>query len=465
MSWLVRGLTRIHGRLRATSDSTVVAVDKGPPRDHVPPVRVSRVGRYAFLLAVACAAASFGELSWLVVRPGGLGGFDLLHMYAAALVWRHSLNPYVSATVVSETNRLAPIFGSDVGYPAFPYLPWYLLAFVPLTLLPFFGVYVGWIVLSGALVAWSTRLWAQWTALRIRWWVVCGLVIVAAPFEEIVHWGETSVLVLGLITLSYALCRRRRWTPVGIVAIIALALKPQVAPWLPLGYLLLSRASHNSWRPYLAGLGIGLGAVVGIPLIVDPRLWPEWLNHFAHYSAVISTSQQDVASIPGLERWLPGTTSGSVGFNDPVVWFLAVGAVGCIVLWLWHASKRPEWRPPTSVASWVAWVGVPNTVLASVSPYFHTYDLITWLPLLIWGIAANPQTVRHWTLWLVLAGLMVTRVVQRIVPIPPPAAGSTTPAVVVAFLLLLGTWLFLQEEAGPVMVGPRAGRLGTPQTR
>jgi hypothetical protein len=443
----------------------MVAAEKAPPRDHVPPLRTSRFGRYAFLLAVASAAASFGELSWLVVRPGGLGGFDLLHMYAAALVWRHSLNPYVSAAVVSETNRLAPIFRSDVGYPAFPYLPWYLLAFVPLTLFPFFGLYIGWIVLSAALVAWSTKLWAQWTALQVRWWVVSALVIVAAPFEEIVHWGETSVMVLGLITLSYALCRRRRWTAVGIVAIVALALKPQVAPWLPLGYLLLSRASHNSWRPYLAGTGIGIGAVVGIPLIVDRRLWLEWLSHFAHYGAVISTSQQDVASIPGLERWLPGTSSGNVGFNDPVVWFVAVGAAGCVGIWLWHASRRPEWCPSTNVASWVAWVGVPNTVLVSASPYFHTYDLVTWLPLLIWGIAANPQSVHHWTTWLVFSGLMVTRVVQRIVPIPPPALGSTTPAVVVAFLLLLGGWLRVQEGGGSVKPIRRSGPVGTPQPR
>ncbi|MHB1500594.1 MAG: glycosyltransferase 87 family protein [Candidatus Dormibacteria bacterium] len=403
-------------------------------------------GRLVFAVAIAVIVALDIWTLVLVLSSHGLGGPVFRNAYAAAVLLGGGHNPYASQAILHELERIAPNSGFSANFPLFPYLPWYPIVLWPLTLVPFQSAYEIWVLAAVVMVAWSARAWLRWCGFRGRQWMILVPLLVAAPVEEVVHYGETSALVLAGMTVSFALFQRRNWMAVGAVAVLVAALKPQDAVWLPTGYLLLVLVSdRKSWGKYTRGLLLGLGAVVLLPLAVNIHLWLSWWENFHRFAAAIGDSQLDVAGVVGIERWLPHGGIGTVSLHDPTVW--AVGGLGgvALVAWVWRALTTPGWVHADPVDRWIALVAVPATLIMAFGPYFHTYDLLAWVPLLLWGLVRQPRSLKWMITWLILAGLEVTRVIQYIIPFPDRTLGSTTPLFVSGMVVLVGAWLGMAE--------------------
>jgi hypothetical protein len=118
-------------------------------------------------------------------------------------------------------------------YGVLPYVypPYFALAIAPLSRLPLDQAYAAWLAISAAILScflWATSRYAGLT--RAQTWLYAAATASFVPtFMCLVH-GQTSIALLGLLTLALFSLRRDRQVPAGVALGLALVKPPLVLP-------------------------------------------------------------------------------------------------------------------------------------------------------------------------------------------------------------------------------------------
>ncbi|MHB8314084.1 MAG: glycosyltransferase 87 family protein [Candidatus Dormibacteria bacterium] len=399
----------------------------------------------AIIVAMAFATAWESLVGLFASRPSG--GNDYLIFLAASRLTSAGGNPYDAASVLRVAHHLAPWMGLLPPAGGFAYLPWVAVATRPLSLAPFLVGFALWDCISLALIVWSTERWCCWLGgPLLRGWTILLVGLSSASIATLML-GQMDAWLLAGLTLSFGAYRRQWWAVAGVISVATTALKPQAVFLLPVGYMLLVWKTPPARAAYLRGAVAAAIALVGLPLVALPNLWANWWVGAVSFGRSLS-SQIDIASLQGLERWAPTSWGWRLAATDPVV--MGIAGLGILAaLWCyWRVYISPAWLGADAVDRWMTIVAVPMALGLAVSPYLHTYDLLVCVPLLLWGLARHPGQLRSLPTWVVLAGLELS-------PLALAAMGvlrysqlrSPTPFALTAFLCLIGSWLHAAKRA------------------
>ncbi|WP_237214939.1 glycosyltransferase family 87 protein, partial [Falsiroseomonas oryziterrae] len=209
-----------------------------PLRD-APWLNATRLRAYAWMLLAAQAAVAasvlFGE--GLLDLAGNPVGTDFSSFWTAS---RLALDgaPLLAWDPAAHHAAQRALFGADVPYFAFFYPPPFLLACLPLALLPY-----GW-----SLAAWLLATLAAWLgalrALLPQRWAVLAMLAFPAAWVNVTH-GQNGFLTAALFAAAALALDRRAW--VAGLCIGALVIKPHLAVAIPLALLVTRR-----WAAVLA---------------------------------------------------------------------------------------------------------------------------------------------------------------------------------------------------------------------
>ena len=227
--------------------------------------------------------------------------------------------------------------GFVLGDPVHAYTPVFVLAFAPLTALPFDLVWAAWSAVNLALAAWL--LWPL-----PREWRLVGLLLLGP--ELIV--GNVHVLIAAAVVLALRDGRGWAW---------ALPLLTKVTPGVGLVWHLVRR----EWRP----VGQAIGLTVPLVLLsagVAPALWPRW---WAAIVGNLGSPGPEIVWIPLLPRLpvaaalLVYAASRDRAWLVPVVLVLAAPHINLTSLALLAACPRlgvqqaiRNVRPPAGGLAW-----------------------------------------------------------------------------------------------------------------
>jgi hypothetical protein len=172
------------------------------------------------------------------------------------------------------TRDQAWFLGSITKLRPFVYPPSALPLFLPFGLMGFWPAYVGFMLLTGALLAWAT-----WRISHSGLAVALLLVVPSVVLSVVT--GQVSLLIGGLALTAFSL--RRREILAGVLLGIAAAVKPQLLVLFPLALALEAR-----WRALAAAIGAGgaMCAISAAVLGVSP--WFEWIAALPRFSALIN---------------------------------------------------------------------------------------------------------------------------------------------------------------------------------
>lgn len=226
----------------------------------------SRARGYSRLLAILLP---LGALLWVFASPGGKSpngeplGTDFLSFWTASQL---ALAGHTAAPYDPPTHHAAQvaIMSWDPGYFAFFYPPPYLLACLPLALLPYFVALAAWIGLTGLAYLTMLRAWSN----DPRIWIT--MLAFPAVLINAGH-GQNGFLTAALAGGGLILMDRKRPWLAGLL-LGALVIKPHLAILIP-----LALAARGEWRTFLA---TGLGAMLWIGLsflAFGPEAWHGFL--------------------------------------------------------------------------------------------------------------------------------------------------------------------------------------------
>lgn len=262
------------------------------------------------------------------------------------------------------------------------------------------------------LIAWTSRAFADWAPMTAAWaWMAASLVFYGAAlavlvrgwnlgstagaallffthpaFVHILRGGQNSCLSLLIIVLSVWCWKTRRPVIAGCVA-ACLFYKPQLAAMMGLVFLLC-----GSWRAAFATGAASAGwLLLGLLLCgIDRHL--EWLD-----------AVRQVYRLPLTVAW-QGAAQALERITDSSAWrilpLLAAAALGTIA---WRAFRRPN-LPEESVHL-RPFLVLPACALSL--PYFVNYELVFFLPMMVWFQHLVFQTQK----W----GLLVLALVPQVV--------------------------------------------------
>ena len=340
-----------------------------------------------WLSAAAVTAAitvGFGVVRWVDHYVSAPYAEDFRLNYVAAEIgltrgWSHiydlDLQRQLSAGFGPKDSGISP----NHNYVTPPPGAWLV---APLTLFPLPTAYLIWTVGSLAILIAS-------------WWLVCpgkGLARVTLLLTSLALWpmhyafwlGQTVVVSLACLAVTWWLLERERWAPAGAVLAVGLFIKPQLVLLLPLVLFISGR-----WRPTVyCALVCGILAVISLA-----SLGPHGIGSYA--SSLAFTNSDPIQSV---------VTYGYLFGRGPVATGVEVAAALAALALAWYRRDRVDL---------VFALGVVGTTASAF--YLQEYDpavlvIPAWIVL---GFRASmPQ--RAW----LLVGIAAAQFLSIGLPIP-----------------------------------------------
>ncbi|MGH7691313.1 MAG: glycosyltransferase 87 family protein [Candidatus Dormibacteria bacterium] len=297
---------------------------------------------------------------------------------------------YGAAKVIADRGVPYQLVHGAALNGAFPYLPWVGWVISPLTRFPYGLALALWLVLSGLAALAAAGLWARTLGWK-RWWLAPLGVSVWCVLWRCLLTGQMDGVLLLIETLALIAAYRRHLGWAGALAVAAALYKPQML-WLLPPLLGLWAFQETKLRNYLTGCGLSLLALLGLPELAHPGITWSWLRLLPDFSSSLATVQPDLAGISGMFRFLPSGWGLHPGLSDaPTLLLVLVGLVGIGVV-LRQASRTTGGQLGSRRR--LGWqVLLPLGIWFVVSPYDHTNDALTLLPLIIFVLGVDAKGI------------------------------------------------------------------------
>jgi len=370
--------------------------------------------RHPAVLAVAWICAVLILAGALTKMPGQWHRRDFSNYYESAWALRHGIDPYSA--------DLTPI-GDQLGLETGGLLhasetPPFLLCFEPLTWLRprvAFWIWTG-INFSALAIAMYLLLAHRRGLSRRTAWLLAGLILMSAPVNLNLYWGQSQLIVLALLAGAMRAMERKREGTAGLL--IAAAALLRAYPLLLAGYFVIRR----KWRAVaFATTGIAAGLFVTVATVgftqslsfVHGALW------LTDYSIVNRVDNLSLGPFVSRTWWaFTGTAPGS-----SADWLrrAAIAVAGIVVLGmtiratLADANRRdPDWRV---YSLWIA------TAIMFSPVAWHHYLLLLTIPFVQLVASAAQGRSRSRAVWMAALAYALSalslRVFNRFL-IPPP---------------------------------------------
>ena len=370
--------------------------------------------RHPAVLAVAWICAVLILAGALTKMPGQWHRRDFSNYYESAWALRHGIDPYSA--------DLTPI-GDQLGLETGGLLhasetPPFLLCFEPLTWLRprvAFWIWTG-INFSALAIAMYLLLAHRRGLSRRTAWLLAGLILMSAPVNLNLYWGQSQLIVLALLAGAMRAMERKREGTAGLL--IAAAALLRAYPLLLAGYFVIRR----KWRAVaFATAGIAAGLFVTVATVgftqslsfVHGALW------LTDYSIVNRVDNLSLGPFVSRTWWaFTGTAPGS-----SADWLrrAAIAVAGIVVLGmtiratLADANRRdPDWRV---YSLWIA------TAIMLSPVAWHHYLLLLTIPFVQLVASAAQGRSRSRAVWMAALAYALSalslRVFNRFL-IPPP---------------------------------------------
>jgi len=370
--------------------------------------------RHPAVLAVAWICAVLILAGALTKMPGQWHRRDFSNYYESAWALRHGIDPYSA--------DLTPI-GDQLGLETGGLLhasetPPFLLCFEPLTWLRprvAFWIWTG-INFSALAIAMYLLLAHRRGLSRRTAWLLAGLILMSAPVNLNLYWGQSQLIVLALLAGAMRAMERKREGTAGLL--IAAAGLLRAYPLLLAGYFVIRR----KWRAVaFATTGIAAGLFVTVATVgftqslsfVHGALW------LTDYSIVNRVDNLSLGPFVSRTWWaFTGTAPGS-----SADWLrrAAIAVAGIVVLGmtiratLADANRRdPDWRV---YSLWIA------TAIMLSPVAWHHYLLLLTIPFVQLVASAAQGRSRSRAVWMAALAYALSalslRVFNRFL-IPPP---------------------------------------------
>ena len=370
--------------------------------------------RHPAVLAVAWICAVLILAGALTKMPGQWHRRDFSNYYESAWALRHGIDPYSA--------DLTPI-GDQLGLETGGLLhasetPPFLLCFEPLTWLRprvAFWIWTG-INFSALAIAMYLLLAHRRGLSRRTAWLLAGLILMSAPVNLNLYWGQSQLIVLALLAGAMRAMERKREGTAGLL--IAAAALLRAYPLLLAGYFVIRR----KWRAVaFATAGIAAGLFVTVATVgftqslsfVHGALW------LTDYSIVNRVDNLSLGPFVSRTWWaFTGTAPGS-----SADWLrrAAVAVAGIVVLGmtiratLADANRRnPDWRV---YSLWIA------TAIMFSPVAWHHYLLLLTIPFVQLVASAAQGRSRSRAVWMAALAYALSAVSLRVFNrflIPPP---------------------------------------------
>lgn len=345
------------------------------------------VGRQPLWLVAASTGlvgVTFGYVAatlTTVAAAPTFAGMDFHVFYAAGLVVRHGGDPYQFAALSSAMARWTGVPPANL-IMRFVYAPWFGIIMAPLSILPYVPCVILWTALGFAAVVlpmtkWASTLgWPHSSAIAIAAGI-CGVAMTNYYVGQVATF-ELALLIAVLISVI-----KGRFAAAAALAVVAALLKPQdLWPLVPLVWLAAATIGKLPRGRMLTSQIATAALLLGLPLFVNAALIPDWLRATAAFAQNLR-GQPGLAGLPGMLNFLPNRLHIYPNLNDPLVAGIAAAGCATAILWLWHGFHHGGF-PRLSEPRRVAWVLlIPSATWLLVTPYGHTQDLITLLPLVV----------------------------------------------------------------------------------
>lgn len=274
----------------------------------------------------------------------------------------------VYRTAAQRAWQGAPLYRADDGHYQFKYLPAFAVLASPMAPLSAEAVKLSWFAASVALLVVALR-WSLDVVSPLRvpaWWLVLACLVTLGKFyaHELVL-GQVNLLLLMVVLGVVRALQRGREYQAGLLVALAVVVKPHallLVPWL---------ASRRS-QPALAGAGVGLFAVLLLPMLcygVEGTV----AQHVAWAASVTASTpallfNQDNISLAGVAaRYAGDGTAGAWPGAAAVALLLAVAAL--VMVW------RRRVAAPDALE-----VSVLLMLMPLISPQGWDYVLLTATP-------------------------------------------------------------------------------------
>ena len=370
--------------------------------------------RHPAVLAVAWICAVLILAGALTKMPGQWHRRDFSNYYESAWALRHGIDPYSA--------DLTPI-GDQLGLETGGLLhasetPPFLLCFEPLTWLRprvAFWIWTG-INFSALAIAMYLLLAHRRGLSRRTAWLLAGLILMSAPVNLNLYWGQSQLIVLALLAGAMRAMERKREGTAGLL--IAAAALLRAYPLLLAGYFVIRR----KWRAVaFATAGIAAGLFVTVATVgftqslsfVHGALW------LTDYSIVNRVDNLSLGPLVSRTWWaFTGTAPGS-----SADWLrrAAIAVAGIVVLGmtiratLADANRRdPDWRV---YSLWIA------TAIMLSPVAWHHYLLLLTIPFVQLVASAAQGRSRSRAVWMAALAYALSAVSLRVFNrflIPPP---------------------------------------------
>jgi hypothetical protein len=308
-------------------------------------------------------------------------------------------------TAAGRARAAEPLYRVEDGHYQFKYLPAFAVLAIPLGLLPLAAAKALWFALSVVLLVSLIALSITVLPARVRprWFIAAAIVVAMGKFygHELVL-GQVNLLFAVLVLLAVAALARGREGAAGLLAALAIVVKPYAvifAPWIA------ARRRLGSIVALGAGLAVAAAlpaALYGIGGAIDLHL--AWWRTVAGSTAPNLTNADNVSIAGMYSKWLGSTTIVPVLIAATSVAFAAVAA--------FVFARRGTVRQPDVLEA-----ALLLTLIPLLSPQGWDYVFLVGTPAI--ALLANydtrlPQIVRIVTIAAVLTiGLSLYDVMGR----------------------------------------------------
>ena len=243
-------------------------------------------------------------------------------------------------TAAARARAAEPLYRLDDGHYQFKYLPAFAILSVPIALLPLGAAKALWFGFSVALlpllIALSIKVLPRLT--RPRWLIAAAVVVVMGKFygHELVL-GQVNLLFGTIVVLAVVALSRGREAAAGLLAALAIVVKPYAVIFLP---WLAARRRIASLSAAVAGLlaSLALPALLyGFAGAVD--LHAEWWRTVTDSTAPNLTNADNVSVAGMFSKWL-GVTPAARTLT--IVTSVALLAAAAFVFARRRGVERPE---------------------------------------------------------------------------------------------------------------------------
>jgi hypothetical protein len=330
---------------------------------------VARWRAQAAFVAIVAGVFVLGLLTWVIVYEPSHRPWILNHLYP--------LFPFdlVQRYWQIETTRLGNNIYVPFGANGFSYPPGAILLFLPITYMPFLESFAVWTQLSlwclaatylVALRATTRRPWLEHIAIAI--WACVATVLLFAPMDYMLSWGQTSTILLLLVALDVLVVRDRVQ---GVLVGVATAFK------LYPGVVIIFWLWRRQWRPAITAV-LTFVVVTAVAWEVWPQSSPWYYFKLLFVGGGVSADEISGynihnSSVTGFFLRLPFLShSGAVALGT-------VASVATAIFGVWVAVQldRKGYRVSTLV------ILVCTSVMISPVAWDHYF---TFAPLLVFVV-------------------------------------------------------------------------------